>query len=137
MRAWTKRRSFSATDWPTTPPSGRSPSSTAANTMASLWSTIARTTWCRPTRGDNALEVFQLSAVDFLFKQTEESQMKQIRIFLLFAVVIFAVTALGQGQATNSAATPSAPQAQQSQPAPTIASTVDREISGVEKQILE
>ena len=64
--------------------------------------------------------------------------MKQIRIFLLFAVVIFAVTALGQGQATNSAATPSAPQAQQSQQAPpTIASTVDREISGVEKQILE
>jgi hypothetical protein len=62
--------------------------------------------------------------------------MKQIRI-LLSAVLIFAVIALGQGQATNSAATPSAPQAQQSQPAPTIASTVDREISGVEKQILE
>src|SRR5580704_17230154 len=136
MRAWTKRRSFSATDWPTTPPSGRSPSSTAANTTASLWSTISRTTWCRPTRGDNALEVFQLSAGHLLFNQSEESQMKQIRI-LLSAVLIFAVIALGQGQATNSAATPSAPQAQQSQPAPTIASTVDREISGVEKQILE
>jgi hypothetical protein len=62
--------------------------------------------------------------------------MKQIRISLS-AVLIFAVIALGQGQATNSAATPSAPRAQQSQPAPTIASTVDREISGVEKQILE
>ena len=39
------------TGWPTTPPSGRSPSSTAPSTTASLWSTIARTTWCRRTRG--------------------------------------------------------------------------------------
>src|SRR6266849_1217511 len=41
---------------PTTPPSGRSPSSTAASTMASLWSTIVRTTWCRRTRGAKAVK---------------------------------------------------------------------------------
>jgi uncharacterized damage-inducible protein DinB len=47
------------------------------------------------------------------------------------AVLIFAVSALGQG--TNST-----PQAQQSQQPPaTIASTVDREISNIEKQIVE
>ena len=38
-----------------TRPSGLSPSSTAASTMASSWSTIARTTWCRRTRGGNAV----------------------------------------------------------------------------------
>jgi hypothetical protein len=38
------QRNFSATGWPTTPPSGRSPSSTAASTMASLLCTIVRTT---------------------------------------------------------------------------------------------
>ena len=43
------------TGWPTTPPSGRSLSSTVASTMASLWSTIVRTTWCHRTRGDNAV----------------------------------------------------------------------------------
>jgi murein DD-endopeptidase MepM/ murein hydrolase activator NlpD len=55
---------------------------------------------------------------------------------LLLAVPIFTVTALGQG--TKSAADASAPQAQQSpQPPPTIASTVDREISTIEKEIVE
>jgi hypothetical protein len=39
-----KNRNFLGTGWPTTPPSGCSPSSTASSTMASLWSTIARTT---------------------------------------------------------------------------------------------
>jgi len=42
------------------------------------------------------------------------------------------------GQGTKSAADASAPQAQQSpQPPPTIASTVDREISTIEKEIVE
>jgi uncharacterized damage-inducible protein DinB len=62
--------------------------------------------------------------------------MKQIRICLLLAAVIFTGTALGQD--TKSAAAASAPRAQQSQqPSPSIASTVDREISTIEKQIVE
>ena len=62
--------------------------------------------------------------------------MKQLRIFSLLAILVFTVAALGHG--TKSAPTPSAPQAQQSpQPPPTIASAVDREISAVEKQIVE
>jgi hypothetical protein len=62
--------------------------------------------------------------------------MKQLRIFLLLAALFIASAALGQG--TKSAETASAPQAQQSQQAsPTIASTVDREISNIEKQIVE
>jgi hypothetical protein len=61
--------------------------------------------------------------------------MKQIRIFLLLAVVMFTVATLVEG--TTSAAAASTPQAQQSQPPPTIASTVDREISTIEKQIVE
>jgi hypothetical protein len=66
-------------------------------------------------------------------KQIEESRfMKQIRIVLLFAALTFVATALGQG--TTSAAAASAPQAQQP---PTIASMVDREISTIERQIVE
>jgi hypothetical protein len=42
-------------DSPTTPTCGRSPSSTAANTTASSWSTIAPTTWSPRTRGDSLL----------------------------------------------------------------------------------
>ena len=62
--------------------------------------------------------------------------MKQLRIFLLLAALFIASAALGQG--TKSAETATAPQAQQSQQAsPTIASTVDREISNIEKQIVE
>lgn len=66
--------------------------------------------------------------------------MKPIRIVLLSAVLIFisifviATTALAQGP--NSAPGASAPQVQPSQPA-TIASTVDREISGIEKRIVD
>jgi hypothetical protein len=63
--------------------------------------------------------------------------MKQTQIFLLMAaLVLIAVT---PGQNTNSAATDRAPQAQQSQqtPLPTIASTVDREISTIEKGIVD
>jgi hypothetical protein len=61
--------------------------------------------------------------------------MKQIRVFLPLAVLIFAGTALPLG--AKSAAAVSAPEAQQSQPPPTIASIVDREISTIEKLILD
>ena len=61
--------------------------------------------------------------------------MKRVRIFLVSAVLIFAVTALGQG--TKSASAAMAAQAQESHPPPTIASTVDREISTIERQIVE
>ena len=61
--------------------------------------------------------------------------MKPIRILLLLAALIFAVAARPQG--TNSIATASPPQAQQSQPPPTVASAVDREITAIEKQIVD
>ena len=48
------QRDSSAIGWPTTPPTGRLPPSTAATTMASLWSTMVRTIWFRQTPGDNA-----------------------------------------------------------------------------------
>jgi len=51
-------------------------------------------------------------------------------MFLLLTVLIFAVTALGRGTKSTVAG---APQAQQ----PTIAAIVDREISNVEKQLLD
>ena len=53
-------------------------------------------------------------------------------ILLPLAVLIFTVTALRQG--TNSAAAAATPQAQQPL---TLASNVDREISGIEKQVLD
>ncbi len=60
--------------------------------------------------------------------------MKPVRIALLFAGVIFALTGWGPG--TQSAA--GAAEAQDSQQPPaTLASTLDREISGAEKQIVE
>jgi hypothetical protein len=61
--------------------------------------------------------------------------MKPIRILLLLAALIFAVAARPQG--TNSIATARPPQAQQSQPPPTVASAVDREITAIEKQIVD
>src|ERR1700736_2431016 len=61
--------------------------------------------------------------------------MKPLRIFLLSAMLILAVSALGQG--TKPAAVATEPQAQASQSAPTLASAIDREISAVEKQVLE
>lgn len=59
--------------------------------------------------------------------------MKRMQILLPSVVLIFTVAALGQS--TKSAT--SAPQPQTAQPPSTIASAVDREISGVEKQILD
>ena len=58
--------------------------------------------------------------------------MKRRPIFLLLAVLIFTAIALRQGK--NSAAAAAAPQAQQ---ASTLASNVDREVSGIEKQVVE
>jgi hypothetical protein len=63
--------------------------------------------------------------------------MKQTRIFWLSAIFVSTFAATALGQATNSTAAATAPQAQPAQPAPTVASTVDREISGVEKQIVD
>jgi len=59
--------------------------------------------------------------------------MKQIRIFALSAVLIFTVAAVEHDR--RGAAASSAPQSQQS--TPTIASTVDREISGIERKLVE
>jgi hypothetical protein len=62
--------------------------------------------------------------------------MKQARIVLLSAVLVLAAGASGQG--SRNAAAASAPPAQESrQSPPTIASTVDREISTIEKEIVE
>ncbi|HEX6502133.1 MAG TPA: DinB family protein [Terriglobales bacterium] len=58
--------------------------------------------------------------------------MKPTPIFVVLALLVFTVSALGQ--ATNNAAPASAPQAQ---PSPTIVSTVDREITGAEKLLIE
>ncbi len=59
--------------------------------------------------------------------------MKRTQVFLLLSVVILAFAVLKEHAKSAPAA---GPQAQSSQPA-NIASTVDREISGVEKQIIE
>jgi uncharacterized damage-inducible protein DinB len=68
-------------------------------------------------------------------KQIEEIHlMKPVRIVLLFAGVIFVVA--GWGLSTRSAAGAAQPQASQQPPA-TLASTLDREISSIEKQIVE
>ena len=60
--------------------------------------------------------------------------MKPVRIFLLFAGVIFALTGWGPGP-QSAAGAAEAPDSQQ--PPTTLASTLDREISGVEKQIVD
>jgi hypothetical protein len=59
--------------------------------------------------------------------------MKRTQVFLLLAVAILALAVL-KGKAKSAPAAD--PQTQPSQPA-NIASTVDREISGIEKQIVE
>lgn len=61
--------------------------------------------------------------------------MKHTRIFLLSAGLIFAVTAVGRRVDFVFAA--GSPQPQQAQTPPTIASNVDREISAVEKEVVE
>jgi hypothetical protein len=60
--------------------------------------------------------------------------MKRIRNFLLLATLLSPGATLGQGTKTA----PSTPEAEHSQqPRATLASTVDREISNIEKQIVE
>ena len=62
--------------------------------------------------------------------------MKRMRSFLLLAALILALA--GMGQRIQGTAAASASQAQQAQQSlPTIASAVDREISAIEKQIVE
>jgi DinB family protein len=61
--------------------------------------------------------------------------MKQTRNFLLLAALMVTVAALRQGP--KSAVAASFPQAQQAQSLPTITSIVDREVSTIEKQIVE
>src|SRR6266436_7749813 len=68
--------------------------------------------------------------------QLRETRMKRMRSFLLWAALIFAVAALGQHlQGATAASTPQAQPSQQ--PSPTVASFVDREISAIEKQVVE
>jgi uncharacterized damage-inducible protein DinB len=63
-------------------------------------------------------------------------RMKQTRNFPLLAVLI--LTGAASGQDTKSASAANGPQAQQlQQPALTIGSVVDREISSIEKQIVD
>jgi hypothetical protein len=63
--------------------------------------------------------------------------MKQIRVFSLLAILILAGATRRQ-VTVRASATASAPQAQQSlQSPPTIASVVDRDISAIEKQIVD
>ena len=63
--------------------------------------------------------------------------MKQMRSFLLSAMLIFAGPALGQTiQGATGANTPQA-QPPSQQPSPTVASVVDREISSIEKQVVD
>jgi hypothetical protein len=62
--------------------------------------------------------------------------MKQIRMLLLLTVVLFALVALPRG-ITNATSVGGRQTQSSQQPPPTIASAVDREISGIEKQILE
>ena len=62
--------------------------------------------------------------------------MKQTRVPLYLVTFILTGAALGQG--TKSAAAASGPQAQQVQPpAPTIASILERQVSAIEKQVVE
>src|SRR5437868_7972837 len=58
----------------------------------------------------------------------------QVRMFGLPAVLLLGLAALGQ--ASKTATTASAPQVRQADSAPSLASTVDREISTAEKQIV-
>jgi hypothetical protein len=61
--------------------------------------------------------------------------MKHRRLLWLLATLSFSGTALGQG--AKGAAATGAPQAQEQQAAPTIASTVDRAIGNVEKLVVD
>lgn len=59
--------------------------------------------------------------------------MKQMRTFLLLSALTFSVAALGQGSGTSGAPASAPPAQQSSQPAPTIASSVDGQVTIYEK----
>lgn len=61
--------------------------------------------------------------------------MKRLQILFLLAALILAVAT--RPQRTNGTTAPNAPQAQQSQPLPTVAAALDRDISAIEKQIVD
>ena len=61
--------------------------------------------------------------------------MNRIRILLLSAVLIPSMA--GRARGRDAASDARAPEAQPPQPVPTIAAVVDREISGIEKEIVE
>jgi DinB superfamily len=63
--------------------------------------------------------------------------MKQLRVFLPLAVLIVTVSAPAPGAKNAAAASAPPPQQSQQPSAPTIASSLDHEISGVEKQIVD
>jgi uncharacterized damage-inducible protein DinB len=63
--------------------------------------------------------------------------MKRMRIFLPLAVLIVSVAAPAHSARNAAAASAPPPQQSQQPPAPTIASALDHEISGVEKQIVD
>lgn len=64
--------------------------------------------------------------------------MRHLRTILFLVVLSFAVGALAQGGGAASKGATSAPQAQTSpQPAPTLASVFERQLKGVEKQVVE
>lgn len=62
--------------------------------------------------------------------------MKRVQIFLLWAALTFTANALGHDATSALAAAPGQPQGTQQVP-PTVASVVDREISAVERQIVD
>ena len=64
--------------------------------------------------------------------------MTHFRTFLLLLVLTLAIGSLGQSKSASSTPAASAPQAQQSQqPAPTVAATVDREVTIYEKLMVD
>ncbi|HWX55859.1 MAG TPA: DinB family protein [Verrucomicrobiae bacterium] len=64
--------------------------------------------------------------------------MKHLRVFCLLAVLTLAAGALAQGSGVPAKPAGAAPQAQTTpQPAPTISSIIDRQISTIEKQFVD
>lgn len=63
--------------------------------------------------------------------------MKPIRTFFLLSVLTFSIFALGQGSGASGSPASAPPAQQSSQPAPTIASTVDGQVSAYEKLMVD
>jgi hypothetical protein len=75
-------------------------------------------------------------SLPFGFEQIEGIRMKRMRSFLLLAGLFSAVAPLAQRiQAAAAVSTPYGQQTQQ--PSPTVACVVDRELSTIEKQVVE